>query len=277
MGGVGRLPHRLVGWRGLSWQGAASGGGPFTLGPPLDRSVQHHPLTGSSLLGKGAQGTGLAAQTWRRPRPQSEGPPSRPRAPLPLRALRGPWAVVSEENGSFTSSSGPSAGAPSCLWHQAVSQPRCLRSRPGPQPGGRLPRPSRSSEGPGGLRVRPWPRPEASPRPCLSPRGCAEGLGCGTRLVLAALTAAGQGPAGPLHTPRPRRAVQSRLSVQVPCVCRRRGPSSQTVAGGPGYIPPPSPASGLSRLLGVCELGGEGSLQAQGVVSGGRRARHLRP
>lgn len=79
---IGLLERRRRGWRGLSWQGAASGGGPFTLGPPLDRSVQHHPLTGSSLLGKGAQGTGLAAQTWRRPRPQSEGPPSRPRAPL---------------------------------------------------------------------------------------------------------------------------------------------------------------------------------------------------
>ena len=35
---------------------------PLCLGLPLERSVQQSPLTSSSLVGKGAQGTGLAAQ-----------------------------------------------------------------------------------------------------------------------------------------------------------------------------------------------------------------------
>lgn len=50
-----------------------------------------------------------------------------------------------------------------------------------------------------------------------------------------------------------------------------------TVAGGLGSIFLPRPASGLSRHLSVCELTGEGPLQAQGVVSGGWCARHLGP
>lgn len=167
-GGTGCLPRRLVGeaqaWAGGSVSAESSvRGWPLYAGPPLDRSVQQCPLTGSSLLGKGAQGTGLAAQTWSRP--QSEG---LPHCTLPLHALQGPGADVSEKNGSFTSRSGPSAGAGSCL---DVTLPRCLRSHPGPQPGWRL---WRLSQGPVGapceLRVWPLPGPEALPRPCPSPQ-----------------------------------------------------------------------------------------------------------
>ena len=58
-------------------------------------------------------------------------------------------------------------------------------------------------------------------------------------------------------------------------MCRRQGLSFQTMAGGPGSVFLPQPASGLSWHLSVRELAGEVPLQAQGVVSGGRRARHL--
>lgn len=260
---MGSLERRRREWRVLSRQRAASGGGPFTPGPPLNRSVQQCPSTGSSLLGKGAQGTGLATQTW--PRPRSEG---LPHCTPPLRARQGPGADVSEKNGSFTSRPGPSAGAGSCL---DVTLPRCLRSRPGPQPGWRL---RRLSQGPAGAPV----GSACGPGPGHLHSRCAEGRAAGPASSRTAVTAAGQGPAGPLDLPRPHLVVvQSGLFVQVPRTCRRRGPSSRTVAGGPGYAPPSRPASGLSGHLGVCELGGEGPLQAQGVVSGGRRARHLSP
>ena len=58
-------------------------------------------------------------------------------------------------------------------------------------------------------------------------------------------------------------------------LCAGDSLSSQT--GPLGSIFLPCPASGLSGLLGVCELTGEGPLQAQGVVSGGWRAGHLGP
>lgn len=204
------------------------------------------------------------------PAPERGPPPLRPSP----RARQGPGADVSEKNSSFTSRSGPSAGAGSCL---DVTLPRCLRSRPAPQPGRRL---WRLSQDPAGALVGSACGPGPGRRLCLGPAHlhsrCAEGWAAGPASSRTAVTAAGQGPAGPLDLPRPRLVVvQSRLFVQVPRTYRRRGPSSQTVAGGPGYIPPPQPASGLSGHLGVCELGGEGPLQAQGVVSGGRRARHL--
>lgn len=109
------------------------------------------------------------------PAPERGPPPLRPSP----RTRQGPGADVSEKNSSFTSRSGPSAGAGSCL---DVTLPRCLRSRPGPQPGWRL---WRLSQDPAGALVGSacGPGPAALPRPRPSPQQVRRRLGCRTCLV----------------------------------------------------------------------------------------------
>lgn len=189
---IGSLERRRRGWRGLSWQRAASGGGPFTLGPPLDRSVQQCPLNWLlSAWERGPRHWLSCPHVAPCPSPERGPPatapglpslsPSPTRTPRALGQLfaRGDLGPMSVRRTARS----PAAPAPQ-LELSPVSGTRRCRPASVPEVTSWAPARleasetlSRSSEGPVGLRVRPWPRPEALPRPHRSPRRMCRGPG----------------------------------------------------------------------------------------------------